>query len=125
MHLSPDAFWLLAMLCERLAPAYYTRTMVGALIDQRVFDHVAAEHLPELSRHLARCGVELALLSVPWFVCLFLNAVPLVSAARMLDGFFLEGPRCARCAARPTTQTLICHVGRRRQLSLPDGPGRA
>ena len=74
-------------------PEYYSRTMVGAVIDQKVFEHIVAEHVPEVYKHLATIGVDLHLLSVPWFVCLFLNAVPLPSAARILDGFFFEGPR--------------------------------
>jgi len=88
-----DAFWLLVTLCERLVPEYYSRTMVGAVIDQKVFEQIVSEYLPEISQHLNKIGVDLHLLSVPWFVCLFLNAVPLASAPRILDGVFFEGPR--------------------------------
>ena len=87
-----DAFWVLTVLCERLLPEYYTKSMVGAVIDQRVFDRLVARYLPSVHARLRRIGVDLNLLSVPWFVCLFLNVLPVGAGARVLDCFFMSGP---------------------------------
>ncbi|KCV72811.1 hypothetical protein H696_00389 [Fonticula alba] len=78
---------------HRILPSYYTKSMIGAVVDQHVFRYLVFRELPCLFRHLDQRGVDLNLLSVPWFVCLYLNAVPLASALRVMDMFFLEGPR--------------------------------
>ena len=33
-----QAFWCLNVLCDRIVPGYYSRTMYGTLLDQRVFE---------------------------------------------------------------------------------------
>lgn len=94
LHVSEqEAFWLLATVVERLVPDYYSKTMVGAVTDQKVFEHLVAEELPAVRNHLVNLGVNIHALSVPWFVCLYLNTVPLASAARILDCLIYEGSR--------------------------------
>ena len=88
-----DTFWVLSSICERILPEYYTKTMVGSVIDQKVFLHLFQTHLPHLSRHLKSIDVDIQLVSVPWFVCLYLSSLPLTSAGRVLDCFFYLGPR--------------------------------
>lgn len=68
--------------------------MVGSVIDQKVFLHLVQTHLPVLSRHLLQVvEIDLQLVSVPWFVCLYLSSLPLSAAGRVLDCFFYQGPR--------------------------------
>ena len=86
-----EAFWMLCALCERLLPDYYTRSMVGAMVDQRVFHQLVADTLPDLAAHLRRIGLDLSLLSVSWFVSLFVSSMPFLAACRVLDCFFYEG----------------------------------
>ena len=83
-----DAFWLLATLCERIMPEHYSKTLVGAVIDQSCFEALVGEYLPELSRKFSDMGIELSMFSVPWFVCLFVNTLPFKIACRALDCFF-------------------------------------
>jgi Rab-GTPase-TBC domain len=33
-----EAFWLLTVLCDKMLPGYYTVSMVGAVVDNNVFD---------------------------------------------------------------------------------------
>ncbi len=51
------------------------------------------ERLPHIVQHLDKTGLPLALLSLPWFLCLFIGYVPLEVSLRILDCFFgVDGP---------------------------------
>ncbi|KAF9975130.1 TBC1 domain member 9 [Actinomortierella ambigua] len=89
-----DTFWLLTTLCEQLLPDYYSKTLVGVLVDQKVFDSLVSTTLPILASHLKDAlGMDLGTLTVPWFVCLYLSTIPFPLSARVLDCFFFEGPQ--------------------------------
>lgn len=88
-----QAFYVLSILCDRLLPGYYSTTMYGTLLDQRVFESLVERTLPILSDHLHKSDVQLSVVSLPWFLSLYINSMPLVFAFRVLDVFFLEGPK--------------------------------
>ncbi|KAL8735080.1 MAG: hypothetical protein Q9181_002938 [Wetmoreana brouardii] len=88
-----QAFSLLSVLCDRLLPGYYSTTMYGTLLDQRVFESLVEKTMPILWNHLAKSDVQLSVVSLPWFLSLYINSMPLVFAVRVLDVFFLEGPK--------------------------------
>ncbi|KAJ3141961.1 hypothetical protein HK100_004749 [Physocladia obscura] len=88
-----DAFWVLCGIVERILPDHYTKTLVGSVIDQSVFNLLVKSQLPALTTHMDKLYMELSTISVPWFVCLFLNNVALSIGIRILDGFFLDGPK--------------------------------
>ena len=88
-----QAFFLLSALCDRLLPGYYSTTMYGTLLDQRVFESLVEKTMPILWEHLAKSDVQLSVVSLPWFLSLYINSMPLVFAFRVLDVFFLEGPK--------------------------------
>jgi hypothetical protein len=88
-----QAFYLLSILCDRLLPGYYSQTMYGTLLDQRVFESLVERTLPILSEHLTKSDVQLSVVSLPWFLSLYINSMPLMFAFRVLDVFFLEGPK--------------------------------
>lgn len=67
--------------------------MYGTLLDQRVFESLVERTLPILSEHLAKSDVQLSVVSLPWFLSLYINSMPLIYAFRVLDVFFLEGPK--------------------------------
>lgn len=67
--------------------------MYGTLLDQRVFESLVEKTLPILSDHLAKTDIQLSVVSLPWFLSLYINSIPLVFAFRVLDVFFLEGPK--------------------------------
>jgi TBC1 domain family member 8/9 len=70
------AFWTLCTIVEKLLPDYYSPSMLGAMVDQQVFESLVEQHLPELNSHLRKLGVPLPLVSVPWFLCLFIGFLP-------------------------------------------------
>lgn len=88
-----QAFFLLSALCDRLLPGYYSSTMYGTLLDQRVFESLVEKTMPVLWEHLVKSDVQLSVVSLPWFLSLYINSMPLVFAFRVLDVFFLEGPK--------------------------------
>eukprot|EP00035_Acanthoeca_spectabilis_P023235 m.448424 g.448424 ORF g.448424 m.448424 type:complete len:1178 (-) comp19658_c0_seq1:29-3562(-) len=87
-----EAFWLLAAVANRLLPDYYNKKVVGALIDQAVFEKLIESQLPEVYKCLEKLGV-LAMVSLPWFITCYLSSMPYQSAVNILDCFFYDGPR--------------------------------
>jgi hypothetical protein len=88
-----QAFFLLSTLCDRLLPGYYSTTMYGTLLDQKVFESLVEKTMPILWDHLVKSDVQLSVVSLPWFLSLYINSMPLDFAFRVLDVFFLEGPK--------------------------------
>eukprot|EP00055_Hartaetosiga_balthica_P017047 m.111305 g.111305 ORF g.111305 m.111305 type:complete len:1051 (+) comp9233_c0_seq5:87-3239(+) len=87
-----QAFWLLCALVERLLPDYYTKKVVGALVDQKVFEILLFKHLKPLATHLSNTGM-LGLLSLPWFITLYISVMPFQSAVNIMDCVFYDGAR--------------------------------
>lgn len=67
--------------------------MYGTLLDQRVFESLVEKTMPILWEHLVKADVQLSVVSLPWFLSLYINSMPLIFAFRVLDVFFLEGPK--------------------------------
>ncbi|KAI3552800.1 TBC domain-containing protein [Colletotrichum abscissum] len=88
-----QAFFLLSSMCDRLVPGYYSTTMYGTLLDQKVFESLVEKTMPILWEHLVKSDVQLSVVSLPWFLSLYINSMPLVFAFRVLDVFFVEGPK--------------------------------
>ncbi|OQR87529.1 hypothetical protein ACHHYP_08558 [Achlya hypogyna] len=87
-----DAFWLLAVLMDRVLPwENYSRSMVGAQVDQIVFKRLVQLQLPELSAALVRGGIDIELVSLQWFLCVFVCTLPLETALRVWDLLLLHG----------------------------------
>ncbi|KAG6017200.1 hypothetical protein E4U43_002118 [Claviceps pusilla] len=88
-----QAFFLLSSLCDRLVPGYYSTTMYGTLLDQKVFESLVERTMPVLWEHLVKNDIQLSVVSLPWFLSLYINSMPLIFAFRVLDVFFVEGPK--------------------------------
>jgi len=88
-----QAFWTLSVLCEKYVPGYYSKTMYGTLLDQKVFESLVEKTMPILWNHITKNDIQLSVVSLPWFLSLFLNSMPLVFAFRIIDIFFLNGPK--------------------------------
>ena len=60
-----QAFWLLEVLCDRLLPGYYSPSMHGTLLDQRVFESLVGRCLPMITDHFKSVDVQLSVASLP------------------------------------------------------------
>ncbi|XP_035127653.1 TBC1 domain family member 8 isoform X4 [Callithrix jacchus] len=85
-----EAFWLLVAVCERMLPDYFNHRVIGAQVDQSVFEELIKGHLPELAEHMNDLSA-LASISLSWFLTLFLSIMPLESAVNVVDCFFYDG----------------------------------
>ncbi|KAJ6485541.1 hypothetical protein C8R45DRAFT_1053655 [Mycena sanguinolenta] len=88
-----QAFWLLEVLCDRLLPGYYAPSMHGTLLDQRVFEALVQRCLPIIHDHFQAVDVQLSVASLPWFLSLYINSMPMIFAFRIVDCFFCMGPK--------------------------------
>ncbi|XP_056321996.1 LOW QUALITY PROTEIN: TBC1 domain family member 8 [Danio aesculapii] len=87
-----EAFWLLVTVCERMLPDYFNRRVIGAQVDQSVFEELIRERLPDLAAAVGDVS-PLASASLTWFLTLFVSVLPFRSALCVLDGFFYQGIR--------------------------------
>lgn len=88
-----QAFWCLSTVCDTMLPGYYSKTMYGTLLDQKVFEELVRKTMPVLWEHIDKNDIQLSVVSLPWFLSLFINSMPLVFAFRIMDIFFMEGPK--------------------------------
>jgi hypothetical protein len=67
--------------------------MYGTVLDQRVFEHLVQRCLPTLHDHFVQADIQLSVASLPWFLSLYISSMPMVFAFRIIDCFFLMGPK--------------------------------
>ncbi|KAK5576096.1 hypothetical protein RB653_007234 [Dictyostelium firmibasis] len=85
------AFWVLSKVVELYLCDYYSKEMIGSIVDQNIFIELCQEYLPEVFKHLERIGLPVQILSTPWFICLFISYIPYPVATRVIDCLFLDG----------------------------------
>ncbi|KAJ3411856.1 hypothetical protein HDV05_001645 [Chytridiales sp. JEL 0842] len=88
-----QAFWILTVLSERMLPQYYSTNMLGAVVDNHVFERLVAKFMPILTDHFKKYEIQLSVACLPWFLSLYINSLPLPFALRIIDCFFMEGPK--------------------------------
>uniref|UniRef100_A0A4W4F444 Rab-GAP TBC domain-containing protein n=1 Tax=Electrophorus electricus TaxID=8005 RepID=A0A4W4F444_ELEEL len=118
-----EAFWLLVALCERMLPDYYNTRVVGALVDQGVFEELTRECLPLLYEHMQDLGV-ISTISLSWFLTLFLSVMPFDSAVLLVDCFFYEGIKVIfqfadKCDFHSATSRYLDNVVNKQTVSPP------
>ena len=107
--------------CGRLclAPlASHAEWRVGAQVDQLVFRHLVEASFPRLAAHLDELGAHVAGVSTQWFLCLFVNSLPLETCLRVWDLFFLE--QCASSLFRVALALVDIYAQARAPGTLPN-----
>lgn len=67
--------------------------MVGSLVDLQVIDELVCQHLPKVHAHILENVGGVALVTVPWFMCLFIHCLPWDATLRAIDLILAEGSR--------------------------------
>ncbi|XP_057400765.1 TBC1 domain family member 2B isoform X1 [Balaenoptera acutorostrata] len=89
-----DAFWCLVTIVEVFMPRdYYTKTLLGSQVDQRVFRDLMSEKLPRLHAHFEQYKVDYTLITFNWFLVVFVDSVVSDILFKIWDSFLYEGPK--------------------------------
>uniref|UniRef100_A0A3Q3LNK2 TBC1 domain family, member 2B n=2 Tax=Mastacembelus armatus TaxID=205130 RepID=A0A3Q3LNK2_9TELE len=89
-----DAFWSLVAIVEVFMPRdYYTKTLLGSQVDQRVFKDLMSEKLPRLHAHFDQYKVDFSLITFNWFLVVFVDSVVSDILFKIWDAFLYEGPK--------------------------------
>ncbi|CAB3400834.1 unnamed protein product [Caenorhabditis bovis] len=89
-----DAFWFLIAITERyFDKTYFDSNLTGAQADQEVFKELLEVQCPKIMRHLNSLDIDVASITLNWFIALFFDAVPFNTLLRIWDCFLLEGPK--------------------------------
>lgn len=89
-----DAFWCLVAIVEGFMPRdYYTKTLLGSQVDQRVFRDLVSEKLPRLHAHFEQYKVDYTLITFNWFLVVFVDSVVSDILFKIWDSFLYEGPK--------------------------------
>ena len=70
-----DAFWVFVELMSAFS-SFHIRSMLGVRATQKILETLMDRCYPDLWAHLQTLGVELPLITYPWFLCLFIHAIP-------------------------------------------------
>ncbi|KAH8501642.1 hypothetical protein H0E87_016434 [Populus deltoides] len=88
-----NAFWTLMGIIDDYFDGYYSEEMIESQVDQLVFEELVRERFPKLVNHLDYQGVQVAWVTGPWFLSIFMNMLPWESVLRVWDVLLYEGNR--------------------------------
>ncbi|KAL1213701.1 Rab GTPase-activating protein 22 [Cardamine amara subsp. amara] len=88
-----NAFWALTGIIDDYFNGYYSEEMIESQVDQLVLEELVRERFPKLVHHLDYLGVQVAWVTGPWFLSIFMNMLPWESVLRLWDVLLFEGNR--------------------------------
>lgn len=62
-------------------------------MDIKVFEHLVQRTLPMIHEHFLQTDIQLSVASLPWFLSMYINSMPMVFAFRIVDCFMAMGPK--------------------------------
>ncbi|EPY86940.1 hypothetical protein CB1_000287042 [Camelus ferus] len=72
---------------------YYSPSMLGLKTDQEVLGELVRTRLPAVAALMDRHGVPWTLVVSRWFLCLFVDVLPVETVLRIWDCLFSEGSK--------------------------------
>lgn len=84
-------FWMLAVIVEDICANYYIPSLIGVRADNLAFQALLAFYSPELYATFKSTDTLLEPIVMPWFLCLYINALPPFAVCRVWDCLFWQG----------------------------------
>ncbi|KAK8801850.1 hypothetical protein WA588_006134 [Blastocystis sp. NMH] len=93
------AFYTQICMTRDLFNGYFTDELFGMRVDERIFAYLLSEKLPELTDHFSDCDISLTNVTFHWFLCLFINVLPLEVTEFIWDRIFYFGSHVIHAAS--------------------------
>ncbi|XP_057310775.1 small G protein signaling modulator 3-like isoform X2 [Hydractinia symbiolongicarpus] len=85
-------FWMMVSIIEDLLPtSYYSVTLIGVQVDQRVLRQLIANYIPSVDEMMKEHDIELSLITLHWFLTAMASVLQHQVLLRAWDIFFYEG----------------------------------
>nr|XP_057944569.1 growth hormone-regulated TBC protein 1-A [Doryrhamphus excisus] len=113
-----QSFWLMDALLGKILPDYYSPAMLGLKTDQEVLGELVKVKSPRVWKTMMDHNVMWTLVVSRWFICLYIDILPVETVLRIWDCLFYEGSKILYRVAL----TLIHHhrLLIQQAQSLPD-----
>lgn len=86
-----SAFYMLVAICQNMLFNFYSKTISGTIINQKIFTRLLQLKKPNIASYLREKDVPIEVVVTPWFMCLFISYLPKQIVVRILDRFFMDG----------------------------------
>jgi len=87
-----DCFWVLNSLLLLHMPRGYYGDLSGVMIDVEVLNCLLEQHLKAVKDKLQHVHLPLTSFATQWFMCAYVNVLPLASVLKVWDTLLLVGP---------------------------------
>lgn len=87
-----NAFWIMSCLIEDLLPSsYYSPSLLGVRVDERLLRHLVQVHMPELTELMHDLNADISMVIANWLITLLASAFPPRILFRIWDWIFAFG----------------------------------